>query len=96
MSWQFLRKFEGLELCRTIDELQLWFLGWESAFYYISVLPSIHVLMFYLCLYSVHHHDMFSVLSVRTDEQLEEDEISSLDVCVCVIACVDVGDALLV
>lgn len=74
----------------------MWLLGWGSAFYYISVLPSIHILMFYLCLYSVHHHDMFSVLSVRTDEQLEEDDIFSLDVCVRVIACVDVGDALLV
>lgn len=53
---------------------------------------------FYLCLYSVHHHDVFTVLSVRTDEQLEgeQDWIYNVGLCVRVIACVDVGEAVLV
>lgn len=64
---------------------------------FMNVLSLIHILkMFYLCLYNVHHHDMFSVLSVKTNEQLEGEKMCAVGLCVRIIACVDVGDAVLV
>lgn len=41
---------------------------------------------------------MFSVFSVRTDEKLEggQEKMSSVGLCVRIIACVDMGDFVLV
>lgn len=66
---------------------------------YICFVPPVHfVLRFYLSLDCVLHHDMCSVLSVGTGEQLEgeQDGISIVGLCVRIIACVDVGEAVLV